>query len=364
MIAKLVLENLKHRPVRSMLSILLIGVPVTLILSLVGLTHGMSEDAQRRQRGVGADIIVRGSTATSAVTFSPATIPEAMAGVIEKQPHVKLALGVINHGLELPLVMTGIDMEKFNELTGGFTYLAGHGLRSEDDILLDRYVAEQKNAHVGGTVTILNKVWHVAGIIDTGKLVRIAVSLKVLQDLDAAHKDVTQIYVKVDDPANIPLVVKELKNLLPSYSVQTMEEYIAAFDYNRIPGVSQFTTVVVVIGVVIGFFVVCLSMYMAVLQRTREIGILKALGAGKPFILGIILAEALLMGVGGTAVGIVLSYGAYALIRALVPTMTIIIVTSWWPIAALITLTGAALGSLYPGWNAASHDAIEALSYE
>ena len=50
MTAKLVLENLKHKPMRSLLSILLIGVPVTLILSLVGLSHGMLEDSQRRRR--------------------------------------------------------------------------------------------------------------------------------------------------------------------------------------------------------------------------------------------------------------------------------------------------------------------------
>ena len=59
MTAKLVLENLKHKPMRSLLSILLIGVPVTLILCLVGLSHGFLEDSQRRTRGIGADVIVR-----------------------------------------------------------------------------------------------------------------------------------------------------------------------------------------------------------------------------------------------------------------------------------------------------------------
>ena len=49
---------------RSLLSILLIGVPVTLILTLVGLSHGMLEDSQSRARGVGADIVVRGSAAS------------------------------------------------------------------------------------------------------------------------------------------------------------------------------------------------------------------------------------------------------------------------------------------------------------
>lgn len=365
MIGKLVLENLKHRPVRSLLSILLIAGPVTLMLSLVGLTHGMSEDAQRRQRGVGADIIVRGSTATSAISMSGASIREGIVGAIEKQPHVKLAMGVINHSLELPLVVTGIDMQKFNQMTGGFTYLSGHELQADDDILLDRYYADQKKAEAGSSIKVMNRAWHVAGIIDTGKLARIAVKLSVLQDLDAAHGNVSQIYVKVDDPANIPTVVHELETLLPDNPVATMKEFIAAFDFNRIQGVSAFTTVIVVLGVVFGLIVVCLSMYMAVLQRTREIGILKALGADKPFILGIILLEALVMGIGGTIVGIVLSYGTYWLIRALVPaSLTMIIVVSWWPIAGVITLLGAAVGSLYPGWNAASHDAIEALSYE
>ena len=53
MIAKIVLENLKHKPMRSLLSFLLIGVPVTLILTLVGLSHGMLADSERRARGTG-----------------------------------------------------------------------------------------------------------------------------------------------------------------------------------------------------------------------------------------------------------------------------------------------------------------------
>jgi len=123
--------------------------------------------------------------------------------------------------------------------------------------------------------------------------------------------------------------------------------------------------VIVGIGIVIGFAVVCLSMYMAVLQRTREIGILKSLGASKGFILRIILSEALMLGIGGTILGIVMSYGAYYLIRTLVPaSIPMIIVKIWWPIAGLVTIVGATLGALYPGLTAAQHDPIEALAYE
>ena len=60
-----------------------------------------------------------------------------------------------------------------------------------------------------------------------------------------------------------------------------MEEFTSALNVNNIPALRDFIAVVMGIGVVIGFAVVCLSMYMSVLQRTREIGILKSLGASK-----------------------------------------------------------------------------------
>jgi putative ABC transport system permease protein len=116
---------------------------------------------------------------------------------------------------------------------------------------------------------------------------------------------------------------------------------------------------------VIGFAVVCLSMYMAVLQRTREIGILKSLGGSNGFILRIILTEAFVLGVGGTILGILLSYGACWAIGTFIPaSFPMIIVYAWWPRTLLITLIGTEFGALYPGINAARHDPIEALAYE
>jgi putative ABC transport system permease protein len=58
-ISKLVWENVRFRPVRTLLSILLIAIPVTLILMLIGLSHGMLEDSAQRAQGIGADIVVR-----------------------------------------------------------------------------------------------------------------------------------------------------------------------------------------------------------------------------------------------------------------------------------------------------------------
>src|SRR5262249_59246319 len=97
---------------RSLLSILLIGVPVTLILSVVGLSHGMIADSQRRQRGSGGDIMVRGSNAKAMLTQSSATLPEEFITFFEKQPHVVLAMGLVTQSIELPLVAMGVDLDR------------------------------------------------------------------------------------------------------------------------------------------------------------------------------------------------------------------------------------------------------------
>jgi len=362
---RLILENIKHRPMRSLLSVMLMGVPVTLILALVGLTQGLLQDSQRRQQNTGADIIIRASTASGVVNFSGAPIPEKVVAKIEEQPHVKLAVGVLNHSIDPPLVVTGVDLPRFDRMSGGFVYKRGGPFKRPGDMLIDEAYAAQTHKTVGDTVTLLNHDWRVTGVIEAGKLARIAVQLSVLQDLDAATGHVGQIYVKVDDPANIDTVVQELNALETGYKINTLEEYVAMYTPSRISGVKEFTVVIMVIGVVIGFCVVCLSMYMSVLQRTREIGILKSLGATKGFILTIIEAEAMLLGVGGTVLGIVMSFGACWLVRTLVPaSIPMIVVQSWWPTAGLITLLGAGLGALYPGLNAARQDPIEALSYE
>jgi putative ABC transport system permease protein len=363
--AKLVFENLKHKPMRSLLSFLLIGVPVTLILTLVGLAHGMLEDSQNRARGVGADLVVRGSGTTSVTNLGPPAVREGYVKFLATEvPHVTMAIGVVNQLVDFPVVMTGIEQEQFDRMSGGFEYVAGHPLRGPDDILVDRLYAAQKNLRVGQTLSLINHNWHVVGIIEGGKLARLVVQIKTLQHLDSIVGEVSQIWVKLDNPANDDAVVKDIESRT-DLKVNTMEEFTEMFSVSNIHGVTEFIYVIMAIGVVIGFVTVCLSMYMSVLQRTREIGILKSLGASKTFILRIILVEAVVLGIGGTVIGILMSYGAWWLIRTFVPaSLPMIIMYSWWPIAGAITLVGALLGALYPGLSAARHDPIEALAYE
>jgi len=352
---------------RSLLSMFLIAVPVTLILCLVGISRGMLADSARRARGIGADIIIR-PPGSSFLTLSGAPISETMVDFIQRQPHVAQALGMITHPVSSVSFVTGIDLDGFNRMSGGFKYLEGGPFDGPNDIIVDDYYAQQNKLHAGNEVTgILNRRWHVSGVAEGGKLARLAVPMRTLQDLTGNTGKVSQIFVKVDQPANIPLVLAELKALLSDYNIYTMEEFLSLLTVENVQGgaLSTFIDVMVGIGVIIGFAVVLLSMYMAVLQRTREIGILKALGASRWFILRIILAEAVIMGLGGTVVGIGLSFAARALIHLLYPaSLTQAITPDWWPRAAVISLAGVLLGALYPGLSAAAQDPIEALAYE
>ncbi len=366
MTGKLIVENLKHKPIRSALSVFLIAVPVTLILTLVGLSRGMLEDSARRARGVGADVLVR-PPGTSVLTLSGAPLPEKLVDKLAQQPHVTMAVGMMTHPILSTTFVAGVHFDSFNRMSGGFKYLEGGPFSGPDDILIDSYYARQNHLHAGDKVKVLNREWRVAGVFEPGKLARLVLPLRVLQDLTGNTGKVSQIFLKVDQHSNIPAVIADLKAMLPEYPIYSMEEFTSLFTVENVQGgaLQAFILVMQSIGVVIGFAVVLLSMYMAVLQRTREIGILKSLGASRGFVLRLILSEALVMGIGGTVLGILFSFVARWLIETLVPaSLTQAIVPEWWPIAGAITLVGVTLGALYPGLSAARQDPIEALAYE
>ncbi|HVX66767.1 MAG TPA: FtsX-like permease family protein [Bryobacteraceae bacterium] len=361
---KLVVENLKFRPVRSVLSIVAIGLEVTMMLTIVGLSQGMLADSQERARGVGADIIVR-PPGTSVLSLSSAPLPEKMIPFLERKPHVTLAVGSMNHPVGGITTVTGINLDAFQLLSGGFRFLQGGPPKGRDDIIVDRYYANQNNLKAGSSITLMNRKWRVSGIFEQGKLARLVVPLAVLQDLTGNTGKLSQIFVKVDRPSSVGPVIADLKASLPGYQIYSIEEFVSMISVQNVGGLSAFIGVIIGLSVIIGFLVVFLSMYTAVLERTREIGILKALGATPAFVLSILLRETFLLAVFGSILGIAFSYVTRWLIMTLVPSsLSQHIVPLWWPIAGGIALAGAMLGSAYPGWRAARQDPIEALSYE
>jgi putative ABC transport system permease protein len=361
LIHRLVLENLKHRPVRTLLSAVAIGVQVTMILTLVGVSQGVLGDIAARSRGTGADVLVR-PPGSSVLAFS-GNMPQGIVDFVRKQPHVAQATGTLVQSIGNFDSITGVNLQEFSTMAGGLRYLAGGPFQGPDELLVDDVFANARKLKPGDTIDLGLK-WRIAGIVESGKLSHIFAPLESLQDKYSARDKVSVIYVKLDSPANIAPVIDALKQKLEDYKVFSVDEFVSLISVDSIPILKRFTNVVIGLAVVVGFLVVFLSMYTAVLERTREIGILKALGASPGYIMAILMRETFVLAVAGAIAGILMSYGAQWIMKVFVPTMPMLIVHIWWPWAALIALTGSMIGAVYPGLKASRQDAIQALAYD
>lgn len=366
MMNKMIVANLAHRPMRSLISIVAIALEVTLILLIVGLALGILSDQRKRQAGIGADVVVMppGSSFIVGLTGSPMSIK--IGNLLSNLPHVVTVSPVVQSvstagAIE---VIAGIDPKSYQELSGPFQYLQGGPMRDANDCLVDEVFARPHHLKAGDTIDILNNKFRVAGIVQPGKGARKFLQIGVMQDLIGAQGKATLFYLKLDDPANADAVVDEIKQAgMDHYVVSSMAYYLSMMTTSNYPGLSKFIDFVIAISVIIGFLVIFQSMYTAIMERTREIGILKSMGASKFYIVNIILRETLLLALGGIMVGIAVSLAVRAGIDGR-STLRVVVTGGWILKATGIAVVGAILGALYPAYQAAQKDPIDALAYE
>jgi putative ABC transport system permease protein len=368
MMNRMIVANLVHRPIRSLISIIAIALEVTLILLIVGLSLGMLSDSRQRQQGIGADVIVLppGSSAIVSITGAPA--PIKVAGILAKLPHVVSVAPVLmqvstSGTLE---AIYGIDLKSYESLGGPFTYLHGGPFQGPNDALVDDFFAQAKHVKVGDKVEILNQDFRVAGIVAHGKGARKFLPITTLQDLVGAQGKASAFYLKLDDPNHADAVVNEIKDVpgMGTYVVRSMREYLSMMTPSTYPGLRTFINVVIGISVTIGFIVIFQAMYTAVMERTREIGILKSMGASRFYIVNVILRETVLLACAGIVVGILISLAARMGFRERLPTLPVVVSGGWILRATVIAIVGAIAGALYPAFKAAQKDPIDALAYE
>jgi putative ABC transport system permease protein len=328
----------------------------------------MLNDAKNRQVGIGADIMVQppGSSLLMGVSGAPVSIK--VADKLRQLPHVVAVAPVVTQlstggAVE---VIDGIDLASFEAMGGPFRYIAGGPYQDPNDLLVDDYVASSKHLKVGDSVELLNHTFRVSGIVEHGKGARKFLPIATLQDIIGAEGKASIFYVKLDDPNNAEAVVHEIKSIpgMEQYGVHSLKEYLSLMTSGSIPGFSTFINVVIGISMVIGFIVIFQAMYAAVMERTREIGILKSLGAGKVYIVNVILRETLLIAMGGIILGIAISYLARIALRHKFQTLPILITPEWLTRATIIAIIGSLLGAVYPALKAAQKDPIDALAYE
>jgi putative ABC transport system permease protein len=368
MMNKMIVANLVHRPIRSVISIIAIALEVTLILLIVGLCYGMLNDSKNRTAGIGADVIVQppGSTFLAGISGAPVSIK--IANLLAKVPNVTAVSPVIwqvSTGGALE-VIDGIDLQSFEALGGPFQFVKGGSFQGPDDVIIDDYISRQRHFKVGDKMELLNHDFRVCGIVEAGRGARKFVPIATLQELIGAKDKASIFYVKLDDPRNADEVVKSVKSIpgMEKYSVLSTADYISMMTPSHLPGFNAFIGVVIGISVAIGFIVIFQAMYAAVMERTREIGILKSMGASKSYVVNVILRETILLAVGGIVLGMICSAAGRMAIRHRLPLLTVVITGDWLLRATIIAIIGAVAGALYPAFKAARKDPIDALAYE
>ncbi len=366
MINKLIISNILHRPVRTAVSMLAVAIEVGMVLLVVGLCHGMVNDSARRVEGVGADILVRPPGSSFLIGMSESPMPIKIGDRLRELPRVLAvapALVHVNSVQSLDLIY-GIDLASFNAVSGGFVYHSGGPFQAPYDILVDDIYARANDSKVGQTINLLNHDFRIAGIVEHGKLARRFIPLATLQDLMGAQDKATTFFVKCTDPAYTQQTADAIRTLMSTYTILPMKEYMDLMTSNNIPGLNYFITVMIGLAVGIGFLVIFLSMYTTITERTREIGILKSLGASKAYIISVILREAALLTAVGIFAGIIGSLIMRKILIELFPTLPVQLSWDWRLYAACLALLGSLVGAFYPALRAARLDPVDALAYE
>jgi putative ABC transport system permease protein len=295
-------------------------------------------------------------------------MPVKVGDKLRALPHVAVAAPVIWELTTKPTleIIYGIDIASYNSIPPSFHFLSGTSFQGPYDVIVDDYFAGSKRAKVGDSIEILAHNFRICGIVEHGKGARKFVPLDTMQDLIGAPGHASVFYIKLDEPASVDAVVDEIKHVpgMENYSVRSMQEYLSMMTPENLPGFATSIRIVIAISMIIGFLVIFQSMYTAVMERTREIGILKSLGASKLYIVNVVLRETALLAIVGIVFGTLISLLTRRVILFEKPTLRLFWSGEWVVRATVIALTGALLGALYPAYKAAQKDPIEALAYE
>lgn len=355
--------NVSARWLRSCLSLIAIALQVILVLMVAGLTSGIVSDWGKRVEGVGADILVQPPNSSIFFAFSGAVMQEslgekmvALSTIDDVAPTV-----VLTEPKSLMLIY-GIDYKAFNALSKGFLYRAGQPFSAPDEVLADDIIAQSKHLKVGDTITLLNRPFRISGIVIHGKGARFFIPLKTAQEIAGVDDRVSIFYVR--SKGQTEQARADILHLDPRNRVRSMSEFMTLMSSSNLPQLRPFVRSMVTLGIVISFLVVLLNMHTMVLERTREIGILKALGFSRFDVVRMLLGETLVLTLLGSGIGIGLTFLIQALLKETNPGLMILISGRWIFTSIVLAVVGAALGAAYPAFRAAGYDPVDALAYE
>ncbi|MFN4258619.1 MAG: ABC transporter permease [Gemmataceae bacterium] len=375
-----VLKNLMRRKARSILTIGGVAVAVGAVVALLGITVGFEQmfGDLYKKRGV-AILVVQAGKTDRLSSFIDETLAENMwrpgvksvtPGLVDFYNYTPPGEGgLVGNPLTVPLQGWDPDSILFQDVR----MLSGRRITHDDrrGVMLGMILAKNLDKKVGDIVDVYDNQFEVVGIYESFNLLEnssMVLPIKELQKLIGQEGKVSGFQIGVDDPSDkesIDRIRREIDGLGIGVSAMATDDYIASTSQIRLA--HAMTWVTSIIALIIGVIGILNTMVMSVLERTREIGILRAIGWRQSRVMRMILSESLLLSVAGAIVG---AAGAWIVVNILSMTPACSGFISGrleWPVVIkgfLIALAVGLVGGVYPALRAAHLLPTEALRHE
>jgi putative ABC transport system permease protein len=367
----LIVKNLWRQKVRSLLAILGISIGIASIIALGSIANGMEENLISALKSAKADFTI-GQANAPAIVLS--LIPAVRLKEIRRLAEVAEAHGALimfSNVNENPyFVVVGADADAFD--LAGIRLVQGRVFQTdaENELVLGKVAASTLNVRVDEPVQLDGREFRVAGIYETGNVYEdggAIMPLKTLQKLKHRSDELTIILVKAQPQADVEKLTEQIETTYKNQLVTLRDLSEYSRNYQGAGLVRVGSWLISLLALVIGGIGVMNTMIMAVFERTREIGILRAVGWRRSRVLRMILGESLLLSLLAAVAGTFLGLSASWLITKL-PRAVGLIGPSYTPMlfyeAIAIALVVGLLGGLYPAYRATRILPQEALRYE
>ena len=322
------LKNLRRRPLRSILTITAVALGVGAVISLVGIASGFKASFMKLYGEVGVDLIVIkgrvGRQLESGIPESLCDRVRAINGVVDVIPSVNDVISFPNEDLFM-VVVNGFVPESM--VFDHFDLKDGRHLRLDDNrkVMLGKILADNLQKGVGDQIEVYDEeFFEVVGVFDSFSVIEsgsLVMPMSELQPLVGREDQILGMSVLTEDGTDteeLDRIGSEIVALENGIVARPAREHLDGL--TEIQLVSAMAWLTSAIALVIGGVGVMNTMIMTVQERTREIGVLRAIGWRRARVIKMILAESLILGAIGAAVGIV---GAIALVKFLTSLPTV-----------------------------------------
>ncbi|HZM50006.1 MAG TPA: FtsX-like permease family protein [Vicinamibacteria bacterium] len=367
--ANLAAANVMHRKTRTAVSVLAVAMEVAMVMLLVGLANGTLGDIADRLQNVGADVLFQPPDASLLLGATSAVMPLKYAEIMKSVDGVTEVTPVLNwhvsniKGESRAVNLWAIDYPSFARISGGFDVLQGRPLEKPYDLVMDTVLADATGIHAGDKLPMINRDFTVVGIIRAGAGGRLYARLADVQEAIGTPDRASFFLVKGRSSLEADKLAQALQARFPGHKITPVAQVSKVMQDNA-TGLKQFKQALTGMAVVISFLVVLLAMYTTIIERTREIGILRAIGASQAKVVQLVINESTLICLAGVAMGILFAVAGRWLLPQVFPTLTVQLTREWALIASALGLGGGLLGSFYPAIKAARMDPIQALNFE